>query len=188
MSSKKVLGLCGSLRVKSTNLAALHAAGELMPSGMELSIASLIDIPMYNGDVEAQGIPASVQHLRSQILAADALLIASPEYNFSISGALKNAIDWLSRTSPQPLKDKPAAVMSVTGGPVGGARNQYDLRKILGAMEVIVLPKPEVFIGLNQNKFNAEGRLVDEPARAAIAAQMTAFHAWIGRVGIPAAK
>ncbi len=183
MSALKVLGLCGSLRAKSTNRWGLQAAGELMPAGMELSIASLADIPMYNGDVEAQGMPESVLRLRDQILTADGVLIASPEYNFSVSGALKNAIDWLSRTNPQPFKDKPVALMSVTGGPVGGARNQYDLRKILVCVEAIVLPRPEVFIGLNAGKFDAEGRLTDEPSRNAIGAQMKAFQAWMQRVG-----
>lgn len=188
MSSLKVLGLCGSLRAKSTNLAGLQAAAELMPAGMQLSVASLAAIPFYNGDVEAQGIPAPVLQLRDQLLAADGVLIASPEYNFSVSGVLKNAIDWLSRTSPQPFKDKPVAIMSVTGGPVGGARSQYELRKILGCLDAIVMPRPEVFIGMNAGKFDAEGRLTDEASRKALGAQMTAFQAWIGRVGSPPAR
>lgn len=179
----KILGLCGSLRAKSTNRWGLHAAAEAMPAGMTLEIAEIGDIPLYNGDIEAtQGIPAAVQRLREQIAAADGVLIASPEYNFSVSGALKNTIDWISRTSPQPFKDKPVAIMSVTAGPLGGGRNQYDLRKILVCVDAIVLPRPEVFIGLSAGKFDAEGRLTDEASRKAVAAQMTAFEAWIRRV------
>ena len=119
---------------------------------------------------------------------ADGVLFASPEYNFSVTGVLKNAIDWLSRTSPQPFKDKPVAMFSVTGGPVGGARNQYDLRKIMGCLEAIALPRPEVFIGLSATKFDAEGKLTDAMSRKVMGDQLLAFEAWIRRVGQPAPK
>lgn len=182
MTTLNILGISGSLRAKSYNHYALLAAAQAMPEGMQLQVADYSDIPLFNQDVLAAGVPASVEKLRARIAAADAVLIASPEYNFSVSGVLKNAIDWLSRTMPQPFKDKPVAILSATMGPLGGARSQYDLRKIVTGLDAIVLPKPEVFIGMAQNRFDASGNLTDEATRTMLAAQMAAFQAWIARV------
>ena len=177
----KVLGVCGSLRQKSYNMAALKAAGELMPASMKLQITGIAELPIYNFDVQEKGFPAAATRLREEILAADALLFASPEYNWSVGAPLKNAIDWMSRFQPQPFNNKPAAVFSCTTGPVGGARGQYHLRPILGQLGVHWLGKPEVFIGMAQGKF-AEGRLTDETTRKFLTDQMLAFEDWIGRV------
>jgi chromate reductase len=178
-----VLGMCGSLREKSFNLMALKVAGELMPPGMKLKITAIGDLPLYNFDVQQKGFPASVNRLRDEVLAADALLFASPEYNWTVSAPLKNVIDWLSRFKPAvPFENKPAAVISATQGPLGGARGQYDLRRILDGLGVHWLRKPEIFIGMAQNKFDAEGRLIDEPTRKIMTEQMAAFRDWIGRV------
>ncbi|OVZ64877.1 NADPH-dependent FMN reductase [Pigmentiphaga sp. NML080357] len=174
----RILGICGSLRRRSYNRMALLAARELMPAGMSMELADLDAIPMYSGDLEAEGFPEPVRQLAARIRDADGLLIASPEYNFSVSGVLKNGIDWLSRLDPQPFRHKPAALLSATQGPVGGARNQYDLRKILGCLEAQVLLRPEVFIGLCHTKFDAGGRLADAPTRKVLGDQMTAFAAW----------
>lgn len=182
MQTFSVLGICGSLRRESFNLGALRAAGELMPDGMALTIARLDAIPLFNQDLEAQGAPQGVQQLAQQILQADAVVFASPEYNFSVSGVLKNSIDWLSRQKPQPFKDKPVAILSATMGPVGGARHQYELRKILACLEALVMPKPEVLINLCQPKFDAENRLVDAAARKAVEDQMVAFGKWTSRM------
>jgi chromate reductase len=182
MANFSVLGICGSLRQQSYNLGALRAAGELMPDGMVLTTTRFDAVPLFNQDLEAKEVPPAVLHLAQQIRDADAVLIASPEYNFSIAGVLKNAIDWMSRQKPQPFKDKPVAVMSATLGPVGGARHQYELRKVLGCLEALVMPKPEVFINLCQPKFDAEGRLIDAAARKAVADQMVAFGTWTGRM------
>ncbi len=182
MANFSVLGICGSLRRQSYNLSALQAAGELMPESMALEITRIDGIPLFNQDLEAQEPPAAVAQLAQQIRDADALLIASPEYNFSISGVLKNTIDWMSRQKPQPFKDKPVTLMSATLGPVGGARHQYEVRKILGCLEALVMPRPEVFINLCQPKFDADGRLVDAAARKAVADQMAAFGTWTGRM------
>ena len=182
MKKTSILGLCGSLRRESYNLSALRAAGEVLPDGLELTITRFDAIPLFNQDVEAEAIPHAVQQLAQEIRDADAVLIASPEYNFSVSGVLKNAIDWMSRQKPQPFKDKPVALMSATLGPVGGARHQYELRKILGALEALVMPKPEVFINLCQPKFDADGRLVDAAARKAVTDQMVAFGQWTDRM------
>ena len=183
MTKCDVLGICGSLRAKSCNAYALAAAAELMPPGMTLRIASIAELPLYNQDVQDAGMPQSVTRLRDAIAQADALLIASPEYNFSVTGALKNAVDWLSRTGPQPFKDKPVAILSATAGPLGGARCQYDLRRILGCLEAQVLLRPEVFIGLCQSKFDDAGCLIDAPTRKFIGDQMVAFERWIIRLG-----
>jgi chromate reductase len=184
MTTLNILGISGSLRTKSMNTYALQAAGQLMPEGMKLTITSLADIPLYNQDVQDQGIPASVTRLCDEIARADGLLIASPEYNFSISGVLKNAIDWLSRTPVQPFKNKPVALLSATGGPLGGARNQYDVRKILGALDALVLLKPEIFMGMAQNRFDAEGKLTDAATTKLLSDQMIALQAWIARVKV----
>jgi chromate reductase len=176
-----VLGICGSLRQKSFNMAALRAAGELMPAGLKLRITSIADLPIYNLDVQEKGFPGPVTKLRDEILAADALLFASPEYNWSLSGALKNAIDWMSRFQPQPFQNKPAAVFSATGGPVGGARVQYDLRRILSGLGVMWLARPEVFIGMAASKF-ADGKLTDETTRKFLSDELLAFEDWIKRM------
>lgn len=178
----KVLGVCGSLRKKSFNMMALRAAGELMPAGMSMQIAEIGDLPLFDQDVFDAGMPASVQRFRKQVAEADGLLIASPEYNFSVSGALKNAIDWASRAPAQVFQDKPIAIFSATGGPLGGARVQYDLRRILGQLWGHVLPRPEVFIGNAQIKFDTEGRLTDDATKKFLSEQMTAFRDWIVRM------
>ncbi len=178
----QVLGICGSLRRKSLNRSALHAAASLMPTGMQLSEALYDEIPLFNQDVQDQGIPAAVTRLGDAIRNADALLIASPEYNFSVSGVLKNAIDWLTRLPVQPFKDKPVAILSATMGPLGGGRHQYELRKILGSQDALVLTRPEVFINLAHTKFDAEGQLTDEATRKVITDQMLAFERWIQRL------
>lgn len=178
----KVLGICGSLRRKSFNMAGLRAAGELLPAGMSMQIAEIGDIPLYNQDVLDAGMPDPVKRLRAEIVAADGVLIASPEYNFSVTPALKNAIDWASRQPDQAWQDKPIALFSCTGGPVGGARVQYDLRRILTQIWGHVLPRPEVFIGNSASKFDAAGRLTDETTRKFLTDLLVGFKAWIERM------
>jgi chromate reductase, NAD(P)H dehydrogenase (quinone) len=178
----KILGITGSLRARSYNGFALKALGECMPDGLRLQVASLAEIPLYNGDLEEQGIPPAVQRLAREVAQADGLVFASPEYNFSISGVLKNAIDWLSRTKPQPFKDKPVALVSASAGPVGGARHQYELRKVLGCLEAHVLTRPEIFIGSCQEKFDLQGHLIDPKALSLMSEQMRAFEQWIQRL------
>ncbi|HEX9192395.1 MAG TPA: NADPH-dependent FMN reductase [Burkholderiales bacterium] len=178
----KILGICGSLRQKSYNMAALKTAGELMPPGMQLGITGIGELPVYNLDVQEKGFPAAATKLRDEILVADALLFASPEYNWSVGAPLKNAIDWMSRFQPQPFMNKPAAVLSATGGPLGGARGQYDLRRILDGLGVHWLAKPEIFIGMAPSKFGPDGKLNDEPTRKIMTEQMRSFQDWIVRM------
>jgi len=177
-----VLGICGSLRKKSLNMLALKAAGDLLPRNYRLAIADISDIPNFNPDVYDEGYPPNVLDFRQKISDADALLFASPEYNFTLTGVLKNAIDWASRKTPvMPLANKPAAIISASTGLLGGARVQYDLRRILSSLHVNVLVQPEVFIGNAQAKFTEDGQLVDELTTRFLGEQMAAFAAWIER-------
>ena len=180
----KILGICGSLRKNSFNMHALRACSELMPEGMTMQIAEIGDIPLFNQDVYDAGLPAPAKRFRDQVAAADGLLIASPEYNFSLSGALKNAIDWGSRPPNQVFLEKPIAIFSATGGPLGGARVQYDLRRILGQLVAHVQPKPEVFIGAAQTKFDAQGKLTDETTRKFLTDLLVGLKAWIIRMKV----
>ena len=184
----RVLGICGSLRQKSFNMFALKTAGELMPPEIKLEITSIAELPMYNQDVHDKGVPPPVARFQDEITQADGILIASPEYNFSLSGALKNAIDWLSRLQPMPFVDKPIALISASLGPMGGARVQYDLRRILGQLYTFIMVRPEIFIGSAATKFDAEGRLTDEPTRKLLGETMVAFRDWIRRFPKAAVK
>jgi len=181
MADLKVLGICGSLRKASLNMAALRACSDLLPPGMTLQITSIADLPMFNQDVFDAGMPEPVKRLRAEITAADGLLLASPEYNFSVSGPLKNAIDWGSRPPNQVFQDKPVAMFSATQGPLGGPRNQYDLRKILVQLWAHPLPRPEVFIGNAPAKF-ADGKLADETTRKFLTELLSGFKDWIVRM------
>ena len=181
MADLKVLGICGSLRKASLNMAALRACNDLLPPGMTLQITSIADLPMFNQDVFDAGMPEPAKRLRAEITAADGLLLASPEYNFSVSGPLKNAIDWGSRPPNQVFQDKPVAMFSATQGPLGGPRNQYDLRKILVQLWAHPLPRPEVFIGNAASKF-ADGKLTDETTRKFLTELLAGFRDWIARM------
>jgi chromate reductase len=180
----KILGISGSLRKNSFNTAALRTCEELMPAGMKMTYARIDDIPLFNQDVFDAGLPASAKRFRDEVTAADGLLIASPEYNFSLSAALKNAIDWGSRAPNQVFQDKPVAIFSATQGPLGGPRNQYDLRRILTQLWGHVLPRPEVFIGAAQTKFDASGKLTDETTRKFLADLLAGFKSWIERMQV----
>lgn len=159
-----VLGISGSLRKASYNSMALRAAQKLAPAGMEVSIADISQIPLFNDDVRAAGEPVAVTALKAQIRAADAVLIVTPEYNFSIPGVLKNTLDWMSRPPEPPFGGKPVAIMGAATGPVGTARVQYHLRQVLMFLDTFTVNKPEVFISNCASKFNEQGELTDETA------------------------
>jgi len=180
----KVLGISGSIRKGSFNTGALRACADMMPAGMTMTYARIDDLPLFNQDVFDAGLPESAKRFRAEVTAADGLLIASPEYNFSVTAALKNAIDWGSRPPNQVFQDKPIAIFSVSQGPMGGARVQYDLRRILGQLWGHVLPRPEVFIGSSPSKFDAQGRLTDETTRKFLTDLVVGFKAWIERMQV----
>ena len=183
MAGITVLGICGSLRKASFNAGALRAAIELKPADMTVQVADISQIPPYNEDVRAQGFPAPVETLRKQIAAADALLFATPEYNYSMPGVLKNAIDWASRPPEQPFAGKPAAIIGAGAGMAGTARAQYHLRQACVFLDIHPLNKPEVLIGAASTKFDAEGRLTDETARGLIRDLMAALDRWARLIG-----
>ncbi len=125
MTALRFLAISGSLRTGSLNTAAIRAAMELAPEGVVIGMAEIRDIPLYNDDVRLAAMPAPVVALQHAIAAADAVLIATPEYNFSVPGVLKNAIDWVSRTDPQPFRDKPVGIIGASMGALGTGRAQY---------------------------------------------------------------
>lgn len=162
-SSLHVLGIAGSLRRGSYNGAVLRAAAtELAPEGMHIERFDLSPIPLYNEDVRQSGYPPAVAGLRARIADADAVLIVTPEYNYSIPGVLKNAIDWASRPPDQPFNGKPVALMGASPGRLGTARAQYHLRQSLLSLNAMVLNKPEVMIAGVNKLLDEEGRLTDE--------------------------
>jgi chromate reductase len=182
VSTLDIVGLCGSLRSESVNRMALNLAASLMPDGMRMEAVEWREIPPFDGDVLAKGLPPAVLALRERIRRADGVLIATPEYNFSIPGVFKNVLDWVSRGEDQPFAHKPVAILSASPGPVGGARVQYDLRRVMLFMNAMVLAKPEVFIGGAGAKFDAAGQCTDETTRKFVGDQMRAFDKWVSAV------
>jgi chromate reductase len=178
MSEKplKFVTLVGSLRKDSLNATVARALPQLAPANVEIApLGSIGDFPLYNADVqEAQGFPDAVLKMASMIAEADGLIIVSPEYNYSVPGVLKNALDWLSRVSPQPLVGKPVMIESASPGVIGGARMQYHLRQILVFFDAKVLNKPEAMIGQAMGKIS-EGKLTDAATREFLGKQLQAF-------------
>ncbi|HEX3885601.1 MAG TPA: NADPH-dependent FMN reductase [Stellaceae bacterium] len=172
------LGICGSLRKASFNRMALDVAVAQRPPGVEVILADISHIPLYDEDVRAQGFPPSVETLRQQIKMADALVFACPEYNYSMTGVLKNAIDWASRPPDQPFAGKACAILGAAAGMAGSARAQGDLRRSMVFLDMHPINKPEVLIGQAQTKFEADGTLKDEVARNLIRDMMANLAAW----------
>ena len=156
----KLVAFCGSLRKASFNRMALNAFIERLPADTSAQIIE-IDWPLYNADIQAQGFPGKVQAAQKAMLEADGLVLVTPEYNYGPSGVLKNAIDWLSRMTPQPFAAKPIAMFGASGGVLGSARAQYQLRQMMVFLDGRPVNKPEVMIGAAQTRF-ADGKLTDE--------------------------
>jgi len=178
----RVAGIAGSLRHASFNRALLRTAAELAPERLRIDIHEIADIPLYNQDVEDQNAPAAVTTLREAVRSADALLIATPEYNHGVPGVLKNTIDWLSRPPRgSALNGKPVALMGASPGVTGTARSQSQLRQAFVFTNSYAMPQPEVLVGRAHEKFDAEGRLTDDATRKFIALFLDQFVVWIGR-------
>ncbi|QCT19174.1 NAD(P)H-dependent oxidoreductase [Jejubacter calystegiae] len=185
----KVVTLLGSLRKGSFNAMVARTLPQVAPSNMAVNpLPSIADIPLYNADIqEEQGFPATVNALAEQIRLADGLVIVTPEYNYSVPGGLKNAIDWLSRLPDQPLAGKPVLIQTSSMGVIGGARCQYHLRQILVFLDAMVMNKPEFMGGVIQNKIDPEsGEVIDQATRDHLGGQLTAFADYIARVSIKA--
>ena len=178
----KIIGISGSLRQASFNSGLLRAAQELAPDGMDIEIADISGIPLYNADGEATGLPASVQQLGEQVRLADGVLIATPEYNYSIPGGLKNAIDWVSRADNQPFDGKPVAIMGASMGNLGTARAQYHLRQIFVFLNGMVMNRPEVFVGAAHDKHDNDGNLIDQGTRDFLAGYLKTVEDWVEKI------
>jgi chromate reductase len=177
-----ILGIPGSLRRHSYNRGALRAAQQLAPAGVAIDIFDLDGIPAFSED-EEKNPPAKVVEFKNRIRAADALLFVTPEYNYSVPGVLKNAIDWASRPyGDSAWAGKPAAVMGASVGNTGTARAQYHLRQIFVFLDVLVINRPEVMIGNAAERFDAEGNLTDEKSRDHIRKLLEELVAWTKRI------
>lgn len=183
MSNKlKVLAFSGSLRKNSFNSGLVRAAEELKLGNMEIEIFDISGIPMYSDDLKAEGFPDIITLFAEKISSADGILIATPEYNYSIPGVLKNAIDWVSRISPQPFNEKPAAIMGASPGMLGTVRAQMHLRQIAIFTNMIVMNKPEVYVNFAKDKFDSESNLADEKTKEIIKKFLLAFSSWIEKL------
>ena len=173
-----LLGISGSLRAKSTNTMLMHNAAEVFAP--DTFVAADLRLPLYDGDLEeAEGIPAVVQTLADQIKAADAVVISTPEYNKGISGVLKNAIDWVSRTDGNPWEGKPVAIMSATAGRSGGERTQTMLLWALSYFKPNLLIGPEVLVAESSKQFDENGKLTNEINHKALVGLMDRLKAAI---------
>lgn len=179
----RILGIAGSLRRESYNRAALRAAMQLVPEGATLEIFELDGIPGFNQD-EEQNPPAKVVELKRRIREADAILIVTPEYNYSVPGVLKNAIDWASRPyGDSAWNGKPAAIMGASVGTTGTARAQYHLRQMFVFLNMYPINQPEVMIGNASERFDASGKLTDDATKDFIRQLLRNLVEWTRRIG-----
>jgi chromate reductase len=182
MADLSILAFAGSLRRASYNRALLRAAAELAPAGMRISIFDLAEVPLYNGDVEAEGDPEPVARFKRAIAAADGVLMATPEYNHGVPGVMKNAVDWASRPPRgAPLGGKPVGVIGASPGSTGTARGQGQLRQAFGFTDSYCMPQPELLVARAHEKFDSEGHLTDPETGRYLARYLTAFAAWVRR-------
>lgn len=176
----RILGISGSLRKNAYNTQLLHHVAQLLPASSNLEIYSIGNICLYNEDIDGDSKPDEVLAFLSAIKSADALLFATPEYNHSIPGGLKNAIDWASRPAfDSVLKAKPCGIISAAKSPIGGARAQADLKNILDSTLSPVYPSVEYLLGMAHEKFNSSGYLIDETAIRRLQNYIKGFIHWL---------
>jgi chromate reductase len=182
-NSLDIVTICGSLRKASYNASLARLLPSLAPSDMIITAAPGYDsFPHFNQDLP---VPADVMVLADAVRAADGVIIVSPEYGWTIPGALKNALDWISKTKDQPFKDKPIALQSASVGPLGASRMQYHMRQTLAAIDALVFIKPEVQIAFAKDKFDAQTvALKDQPSIDLIRQQLEAFGTFVRRVKV----
>jgi chromate reductase len=177
-----IIGFAGSLRKNSYNKALLQAAMNLLPKDAELEIFDLEGIPPFNQDLVPK-MPEEVKEFKRKIKAADAILIATPEHNYSVPGVLKNAIDWASRPyEDNSFNDKPVAIVSASTGMFGGARAQYHLRQVFVSLNMHCINRPEVFVTFANQKIDENGKVKDEPTREKIRELVESLVAWTRRL------
>jgi len=186
-TSLNIVSICGSLRKGSYNRMVMQSLPGFAPDGMAIKEAPpFTEFPLYNADIQnSTGFPAPVLTLAEAIRSAAGVIICTPEYNFGIPGALKNALDWVSRMPNQPFAGKPIALQSASPGPVGGARVQYDLRRTMVFLDALTLNKPEVFIGNCAQRIDEKtGHITDEQTKTFIKQQLAAFAKFIAAHGV----
>lgn len=182
METIKILSFAGSLRKDSYNKALLHAASEMLPDNTELEIFDLEGIPLFNQDIDPLTI-ATIKEFKAKIKAADALIIATPEYNYSIPGVLKNAIDWASRPyNDNSFEDKPLAIMGASISAIATARAQNHLRQCCVFLNMHLLNRPEVMVSFAKDKFDANGKLKDEKTNEFIKSMLINLVSWTMRL------
>lgn len=178
----KIVAFTGSLRKGSFNMSLLHAAQKLVPAGVEIEILDSGSLPLFNQDLETN-LPQAVVDFKAKVKAADAILIATPEFNYSVPGVLKNALDWCSRPyGDNSLEDKAAAIMGGSMGMTGSARAQYHLRQMFVFFNVHALNRPEIMVPSIQEKFDKDGNLTDKMTSDKIKELLEALVAWAGRL------
>jgi chromate reductase, NAD(P)H dehydrogenase (quinone) len=183
MAAFSVAVVAGSLRRDSYNRALAAAVRELAPPALAVTIEPIDQIPLYNFDVERAAFPEAVTRLKTALRGADGTLIATPEYNFSVPGVLKNIIDWISRPpGDAALRGKPVGIIGASPGAVGTARAQMHLRGVLANLNAIVMPHPSVVIANAGQKFDAAGRLTDDETRRHVRTYLDAFARWIALI------
>jgi chromate reductase, NAD(P)H dehydrogenase (quinone) len=185
MDEIRILAIAGSLRRASYNRGLIRAATDLAPTGILVEVFDLTDLPLFNQDVEDAGEPASVVAFKQAMAQADALLVATPEYNHGVSGVLKNAVDWASRPrATSPLRDKSVAVMGASPGRGATARAQTQLRDAFVFTGACVMPQPELLIGTATEHFDQDGNLTDPALRASLAELVDALRVWTQRIDL----
>lgn len=175
----KIVGIAGSLRRSSYNKALLRAASGLVPEDVVMEILEIGLVPPFNEDTERAGMPEVVSDLRKKIEKSDGIIFATPEYNHSIPGVLKNAIDWLSRGDDRPLSNKPAAVIGASMGTIGTARAQVHFRDVAAALNMPVMLQPEVLVSKAHEKFDDSLVLIDDATEKHLSRFLVAFRKWV---------
>jgi chromate reductase len=182
LSPMKIVGIIGSLRKGSFNRGLMNAALTMVPDGATLEVAEINELPLFSQDIESP-LPPAVKKFKDIVKAGDAILFATPEYNHSVPGVLKNAIDWLSRPDgDNTIDDKPIAIMGASTGMIGTARAQYHLRQCFIGINGLVMNKPEVFVTFAKEKFDAQGKLTDEKTKKKVEELLVALVAWTERL------
>ena len=177
-----IVAISGSLRTDSLNTRLLRNAQHFAPEGMTVELLDIAEIPLFNGDVETAGLPDAVRFVKDRIHATHGLLLASPEYNHTYSGVIKNTLDWLSRGPDRPFPGKPVAVMAASPGNFGGLRAQTELRRLMLSLGAHVLPQPELVIPKAPTAFDADGMLIDERAQETYRTMLLRFSDLITRL------
>ena len=180
-----IVGLAGSLRRGSFNRALLRAAQELAPPSLTIDIVDLIEVPLYNGDVEAQGDPPTVTKLKRAVSAADGVLFVTPEYNHGVPAVMKNALDWASRPpASAALSEKPVGIIGASPGITGTARGQSQLRQAFEFTNSYCMPQPELLVFKANEKFDAAGNLTDDATAKYLDRYLVAFEQWVRRFAL----